>query len=169
MSAAQVLDAVNEQDQRIGWVARGDVFRLKANFRVAHVFIFNHGGELLLQEIAATRSRHPGRWGSSVAAYVSSGEDYAQAAKRRLEDELGIPDANLVEIGKIQMIDEGCHKFVMLFSYRHSGPFAIDSSHIARVEFVPVDQVCESVENDPSRFTPTFVRLLDFYTSARPS
>jgi len=48
MPGADLLDSVNEQDQPIGTVSRANVFKVHANFRVAHVFIFNHTGELLL-------------------------------------------------------------------------------------------------------------------------
>jgi isopentenyl-diphosphate delta-isomerase len=169
MSAAQVLDRVNERDQRIGTIARADVFKLHANFRVVHVFIFNPAGDLLLQKIAANRHRHPGRWGSSLAAYVAAGEDYAEAATRRLQDELGIPNLNLVEIGKTQMHDVGCLKFITLYAGHYAGPFALDPSHIAEVEFVSLDELLQAAIQSPSRFTPTFLHLLDFYVRTRPS
>jgi isopentenyl-diphosphate delta-isomerase len=136
---------------------------------VAHVFVFNRRGELLLQELAMNRPRHSGRWGSSLAAYVAAGEDYAHAARRRLREELGVRGANLQEIGKTQMLDEGCCKFITLFAARNAGPFTLDPSHIAEVHFVPLEQVRRDATQDPSRFTPTFLHLLDFYTRTRPS
>jgi len=169
MPAAEVLDRVDEQDQPVGTIARADLFRVHANFRVAHVFIFNPSGELLLQELAPTRLRHPGRWGSSVAAYVAAGEDYVQAARRRLLEELGIAGMQLDEIGKTQMSDEGCHKFITLYAGLQPGPFAIDSSHISKIEFAPLDLIRRTAAQDPSRFTPTFLHLLDFYTRTRSS
>jgi isopentenyldiphosphate isomerase len=169
MPAAEVLDRVNEQDQAIGTIARSDVFKLHANFRVAHVFIFNPAGELLLQEIAGGRTRNPGRLGSSLAAYVAAGEDYGRAAKRRLWEELRIGEMNLKEIGKTSMLDEGCRKFITLFEGHHGGPFAPDSSHIAELEFAPLEQVFRIAAKYPSRFTPTFLHLLDFYRRTRPS
>ena len=169
MPAAEVLDRVNEQDQPIGRIPRADVFGLGANFRVAHVFIFNPRGELLLQEIALSRSRHPGRWGSSIAAYVAAGEDYGRAATRRLQEELGIYDANLEEIGKTQMLDEGCRKFITLFGGRHGGPFTVDYSHIASVKFLPLEQIHRTAAESPPLFTPTFLHLLDFYTRTQAS
>jgi len=169
MPAAEVLDRVNERDQPIGTVARADVFKLHANFRVAHVFIFNPAGELLLQELAPDRIRNPGSWGSSLAAYVAAGEDYSHAAMRRLREELGVSGVDLEEIGKTQMLDEGCRKFITLYAGRDAGPFTPDPSHIAEVAFVPLDQVRKIARQDPSRFTPTFLHLLDFYTRTRPS
>lgn len=169
MPAAEILDRVNEQDQAIGTIPRTEVFKLHASFRVAHVFIFNPAGDLLLQKLAPNRTRHPGCWGSSLAAYVAAGENYAQAAMRRLREELGISGVNLEEIGKTQMLDEGCRKFIMLFKGRYAGPFAADSSHIAQLEFVSLDQVFRTAEQHASRFTPTFLHLLDFYRRTRPS
>jgi isopentenyl-diphosphate delta-isomerase len=169
MPAAEVLDRVNELDQPIGTIARADVFRSHANFRVAHVFIFNRQDELLLQELSPARARNPGRWGSSLAAYVAAGEDYIQAARRRLREELGISDMKLSEIGKTRMLDEGSNKFITLFEGRYDGPFVPDSSHIAKLEFVLLDQVIRTSQQDPSRFTPTFLHLLDFYRRTRPS
>jgi isopentenyl-diphosphate Delta-isomerase len=169
MSAAQVLDRVNERDQRIGTIARADVFKLHANFRVVHVFIFNSRGELLLQKIAPNRHRHPGRWGSSLAAYVAAGEDYAEAATRRLQDELGIPSLDLSEIGKTQMHDEGCLKFITLYVGNYAGPFAADPTQIADLEFLSMDEILRAAVHSPSHFTPTFLYLLDFYMRTRPS
>ncbi len=167
MPAANVLDRVNEQDQPIGTIERTDIFKVHANFRVAHVFIFNPLAELLLQRLAPGRVRHAGRWGSSLAAYVAAGEDYAQAATRRLHEELGISNLILEEIGKTQMVDEGCIKFITLYASRYAGPFVLDPSHIAEIEFVALDQIRKAVAHGPSSFTPTFLHLLDFYTRIR--
>jgi len=162
-SVEMVLDRVNELDQPVGTVARTDVFVVGASFRVTHVFIFNRQGQLLLQQLAETRLRHPGRWGSSVAAYVAAGEDYSQAAHRRLEEELGI-DLELQFATKTQMPDEGCTKFITLYFARHSGPFNIDSAHIARVEFVGLTDMQNAIKNEPSRFTPTLLHLWETCT-----
>jgi|SRR5579864_3149953 len=167
MPAAEVLDRVNENDQPVGTIARGDVFRLHANFRVAHVFIFDGIGELLLQQLASSRSRHPGRWGSSLAAYVAAGETYAAAATRRLSEELGVSNVGLREIGKTSMFDEGSLKFITLYEAGLSGPFVIDPSHISEIAFFPLDQVRSWSVQDPAAFTPTFLHLLDFYVRTR--
>ncbi len=169
MPASTVVDKVNEQDQPIGTIDRAELFKRPANFRVTHVFIFNSRGELLLQRLSPTRLRHPGRWGSSVAAYVGAGEDYTQAATRRLREELGLTDLPLRKVGKTRMVDDACVKFITLFEARSDGPFALDPTHIAEVEFCPVDRVQSMVVQDPSRFTPTFRYLLDFYLQERAS
>lgn len=81
------MDAVDATDTVLGAVPRGDVLRTGINFRVVHVLLFNHAGQLLLQRIAPGL-RHEGAWGSSAAGFVLSQESYAAAAARKLTEEL---------------------------------------------------------------------------------
>lgn len=162
----QLLDAVDDQDRVIAPVLRREVFRQHKNFRVAHLFLFNDRSELLLQRLASSRDRHPGRWGSSVAAYVNRGESYLQAIERRAVEEIGVQVGNLEPLGKTSMAEEsGCTKFVTLFKGRVRGSleFDIDSDHVSKVEFRPIDSILQLRLEDRSRFTPTFLHLLDFF------
>src|SRR5438445_5929908 len=126
VSEEMVIDAVDQSDAPIGVIRRNEVFRQRANFRVAHDLVFNLRGELLVQQLASTRTRHPGYWGSSVAAYIFAGESYRGAAERRLAEELGIRDVPLNYFGTTSMEDEGSHKFIAVFSATHDGPFSFD-------------------------------------------
>ena len=159
----QVLDSVDAEDRVIGTVRRGDVFRLEANFRVAHLFLFNDRSEILLQRLAASRERHPGRWGSSVAAYLNSGESYWEAILRRTREELGISLESPAALGKTSMADRGCTKCITAFSARRSGLLAVDKRHIAEVRFLPVAEVLRDRKAEPRTLTPTFIHLLDLY------
>src|SRR5580692_4842 len=78
------VDVVDGSDRVIGTGQRRHVLQQNAGFRVTHVFVFNRAGDLLLQQIAPGL-RHPGQWGSSVAGYLRAGEDYRQAAERKLQ------------------------------------------------------------------------------------
>src|SRR5882672_6290217 len=137
VSENMVIDAVDQRDAPIGRIPRSQVFRQRANFRVVHDLIFNSRGELLVQQLASTRNRHPGYWGSSVAAYLFAGESYRTAAERRLAEELGVRDVPLAYVGKTSMEDDGAHKFIAVFAATCDGPFNFDRSHIERLEFVP--------------------------------
>src|SRR6266481_789152 len=115
------IDQIDDHDQPIRSIPRSSVFSVKAGFRVSHVFVFNESKQLLLQRIAQNRERHPGQWGSSVAAYLFSGEDYVSAAERRIREELGISNSALQLIGKTAMLDDGCTKFISLFTTISNG------------------------------------------------
>ena len=162
-----VIDVVDEADAAVGQITRRDVFQKHANFRVIHVLVFDSKGDLLLQRLALTRARHPGYWGSSVAGYLYAHEQYEAAAKRRVEEELGIPDAGLHTLGKIAMEDEGCLKFIEVFTTVHDGPFRYDRSHIERLEFLPITAVVSLEQLGERKFTPTFLEVLKFYLTQR--
>jgi isopentenyldiphosphate isomerase len=158
-----VIDEVDSQDRPIGTIVRRQVFSAKTGFRVAHVFVLNYQNELLLQRIAENRDRHPGYWGSSVAAYLFSGEDYASAALRRTRQELRIEKPILHLVGKTRMQDAGCAKFISLFTMTANGPFDYDRSHIAELQFQPLVRIQQMVRTREHHFTPTFVHLFAFY------
>jgi isopentenyldiphosphate isomerase len=153
-----VIDVVDDRDHPVGSVRRSTVFSQKANFRTAHVFVFNSSGNLLVQRLAAGRERHPLQWGSSVASYVPSGQSYELAAVDRARAELGIRDLQLSELCRSVMLDEGCRKFIHVFGTSYDGPLQIDTSHIGEARFVSVHQLIGMMARE--RFTPTFLHII---------
>jgi len=58
VSEEMLIDAVDQNDVPTGVVPRHEVFKQGVNFRVAHDVVFNSRGELLVQQLATTRTRH---------------------------------------------------------------------------------------------------------------
>jgi len=154
-----LVQTVDDHDVSVGVARRDQVLREQQNFRVAHLFLFNSRGELLLQQLAETRERHPLAWGASVACYLFVGETYGDAIRRRALQELGCAIDGPVYLGKTSMQDGGSLKFIGAFTARHDGPFTIDSAHIAQVEFVTLDQIVSELASGSRSFTPTFRHL----------
>ena len=169
VSPDMLIDEVDTQDRPIRQIPRRIVFSAKVGFRVAHVFVFDHAGKLLVQKIAEGRPRHPGYWGSSVAGYLFSGEDYLAAATRRYVQELGMAKPVLHFLGKTVMSDEGCTKFISLFTNLSDGPFSFDETQISSLEFVSTERIREMLLTGERKFTPTFLYLFDFYERAHVS
>jgi isopentenyl-diphosphate delta-isomerase len=165
VTEGMVIDRVNRNDQPIGLIHRDEVFTKQASFRVVHDLVFNSRGELLVQQLASTRTRHPGYWGSSVAAYLFAGESYEAAAERRLSEELGVYNLPLRYVGKTSMVDQGSDKFIGVFAATSDGPFHFDKGHIERIEFLPRNVIHELQASGGRAFTPTFLRVLSFYES----
>lgn len=160
-----IIDVVDESDTPIGKIRRASVLDAQLNFRVVHVLVFSHEGQLLLQRIPHHRTRHPGYWGSSVAGYIFAGEAYREAAARRLFQELGVRVSQraLSFIGKTWMIDQGCKKFIAVFRVLHDGPFRPQPHHIAKLEFTPIRDLSRSLRRRTREFTPTFLKIASTY------
>lgn len=157
-----LIDRVDGLDSPVGRVARGQALCSGANFRTVHVFVLDAGGRLMIQRLAESRERYPGRWGSSVAAYLHAGEGYREAARRRLLEELGLRLA-LDRVGKLQMHDERSLKFVELYTARDGEPSIREPEHIAELEYRSLAELDRSVSAEPESFTPTFLRLYVFF------
>lgn len=163
-TAETAIDRVDETDTPIGEVKRGNVFAERAGFRVVHVFVFNSVGKLLLQQLSENRERNPGKWGSSVAAYLRSGEDYLQAAERRLLEELGLL-AKAAKFGSVVMPDQGARKFITLYlahAEKHNVRRA-EPDHLQRLSFWSIADVLAALKDGPDSFTETFRFLFEFF------
>ncbi len=128
--------------------------------------MFNQRGEILLQQLARRRKRHPGCWGSSVTACAATGETHGEAIVRRAREELGVHVQSLGLLGKTSMSDEGCRTFISVFSGHRNGSLTVDKRHVSEVGFLPVADVIKVREMESWVLTPTFVQLLDLHLYA---
>lgn len=167
-STTMVIDTVDLLDRPRGTAVRREALERGQNFRVAHLFLFNIRRELLVQQLAATRERHPLAWGSSVAAYLFAGETYGDAIRRRAVQELGREIETIELVGATRMHDVGSEKFIGLFHATDNGPFRIDEKHIAKIEFVQIEEIARMLESGERVFTPTFQHLFAFYLRTVP-
>lgn len=156
-----LIDLVDLSDQVVGVGRRRQVFQTAANFRVAHVFVFDSTGQLLLQRIASGL-RHEGAWGSSAAGYLKAGESYQDAAVRKLQEELRV-SVPIAVVGKTMMVDQGSQKFISLFVANSDGPFSPNPADISQLQFLSLQQITLERVTGARPFTETFLYLLDYY------
>ena len=111
------FDVVDGDDRVVGVESRGVVHATGLHHRAVHLFVFNGRGELFLQKRSPWKDKHPGKWDSSAAGHLDSGEEYGAAARRELSEELGInPDAApLHEIGALTASEATGWEFVRIF------------------------------------------------------
>lgn len=102
----ELLDLVNDRDEVIGTILRGQM--VKANYRMdgKHVrfvngFVVNTKGLVWVQTRSHKKSIAPGGLDFSVAEHVLSGETYEQAIVRGFHEELGwqIGSSQLTHLG----------------------------------------------------------------------
>ena len=91
MSVSQeLLDVVDENDTVIGVKTRGEIHARGLMHRAVHILLFNSKHELFLQKRSMSKDEQPGKWDSSAAGHVDSGEAYVDCARREIAEELGI-------------------------------------------------------------------------------
>jgi len=82
---------VDENDNAIGEEDKGKCHDGAGILHRAFLaMVFNKSGDLLLSRRSDRKKLWPGYWDGTVASHLFKGEDYEQASKRRLMEELGL-------------------------------------------------------------------------------
>ena len=111
---------VDKNDRILRYARRSDVHGNNLRHRAVHILIFDHAGDVYLQQRSRWKDRHPLKWDSSAAGHVTVGESYDETARRELEEELGIN----VPLEKILKLPESAgteQEFVWLYRGRIHG------------------------------------------------
>lgn len=89
LTAEQVI-LVDHNDNAIGTMEKMEAHELGKLHRAFSVFVFNTAGELLLQQRALDKYHSGGKWTNTCCSHPRPGEETAEAAKRRLNEEMGM-------------------------------------------------------------------------------
>lgn len=158
-SGLEIFDVVNESDQVIGSEAREAVHVNNLRHRAVHILIFNGAGELFLQKRSLWKDKNPGRWDSSAAGHVDSGETYDQTVQRELREELGI-SCSLEKVGRLPCTEETGWEFIQVYRGLHEGPFEFAPMELETGGFFPLEQIRQWIKVRPGDFSPVFLQIL---------
>ncbi len=87
----EILDLVDENDQIIGSMERGEVYKNNLNnFRVINCFIKNSEGKIWIPKRQLNKRMFPDCLDVSCGGHVSSGESYEEAFRKEMREELNI-------------------------------------------------------------------------------
>jgi len=153
---------VDQQDRLVGAAARSDVHGNNLPHRAVHIFVFNQTGDILLQKRSPHKDRHPLLWDSSAAGHVRVGEEYDFAAKRELQEELGI-EVQLEKVLKLPASDRTDQEFIWLYRGHDGGKSRPDRGEIEAVLFFPPAVVTKWIVARPGDFAPAFVECWKAY------
>ncbi len=150
------FQVVDREDHALGCASRAKVHGDNLRHRAVHILIFNRKGEVYLQKRSRWKDRHPGHWDSSAAGHVNAGEQYDDAARRELQEELGVT-AVMKRVLKLPASQRTGQEFIWLYRARHDGPFQLARAEIETGEFFPPKIISAWIEARPEEFAPGFV------------
>lgn len=95
----EILQVVDENDQPIGGATRKELKTNGLRYRIVRILVEDSDGNIVVQKRVSTKDTYPNCWDNSAAGHVDEGEDYLEAAKRELAEEIGLTDVDLMEVG----------------------------------------------------------------------
>jgi isopentenyl-diphosphate delta-isomerase len=153
------LILVDAENNVIGYRSKADVH---AGAGILHrafsVFLFDAEGRVLLQQRSASKPLWPLFWANSCCSHPRRGETEAEAANRRVLEELGL-DAELEYVYTFtyhaSYEDKGSeHETCSVFLGRATGDVATNENEIAAVRWVSADELDQALADEPERYSP---------------
>lgn len=127
----ELLDVVDENDNCVAVRTRGEIHALGLMHRAVHILVFNSRGELFLQKRSMKKDEQPGKWDSSAAGHVDSGEEYHACALREIHEELGIKMTGPLEsLFKLPASEQTGFEHCMVYRCEFNGSLDLDPEEI---------------------------------------
>ena len=96
----EYFDVVNEEDKPVCKRPRMECLTKGLLHRAICVLVNDNKGRIIIQKRSHKKLWYPDYWTLSCTGHVSAGEEYADAAKRELKEELGLSVTSLEELFK---------------------------------------------------------------------
>lgn len=153
------FDLVDENNQVIGITDKPTAHANKQLHRVAAVYVFNDLGELYVQ----VHKSSGGLYDHSVGGHVSKGEDYARAASREADEELGIKQP-LTQLSTFYS-DEGVYLHMFgLFECTVDKSWEFQpNDEVEEIIPMKLDDIRRLMESSPEKFTGGFINTMREY------
>ena len=160
----ELLDVVDANDEFVAVKTRGEIHASRLMHRAVHILLFNSSGELFLQKRSMNKDEQPGKWDSSAAGHVDSGEDYLQCAERELDEELGIAvDRPLQALFKLPASLRTGNEHCMVYRYFHDGPLILQEQEIDEGAWIDPAIMDRRVADDAAELTDAITLIWKRY------
>lgn len=157
----ELLDVVDENNNLTGKVEDKDIIHKNGIFhREVAIWIMNEKGEILLQKRAASKKKHPNKWGLT-AGHIDSGETIEQATKREVLEEIGIKIENFKQFfveksekTKINSDEENhfAYHFFIKVDY-NINDYTIQKEELSELKYITLEELEEIVKNKDENYT----------------
>lgn len=164
----EMLAVVDENDKVIGSERRDVIHRDGLTHRAVHIFALSPAGEIFLQKRSRLKDNCPGLWDSSAAGHVDADEEYDVCAARELEEELGLTDHDIREVGKLGAHANTGWEHVRLYATLTQGKVRFPCVEIEYGQWFTMPQIDEWVEAVPEDFAPGFLACWKVWKEANP-
>ncbi len=154
---------VNESDTILGEISRQEAHEKGILHRIVVIYLFDTTGNILIQE------RKDGLLDHSSAGHVDPGETYLEAAKRELEEELGVKNIDLIEVGLASSQEIYPHskkdtRHIFTIFECIANPVALQENEVKSVFWDNPLRIYQDMQGDPlhQKYTGGFKASLEY-------
>ncbi len=151
---------VDAEDRVLGFREKMQAHESGELHRAVSIFVFDEQGRLLLQRRAFSKYHSGGLWANSCCSHPRMGESAAEAASRRLDEELGVT-CELVPAGTCMYraeVGQGLteHELVHLFAGRFVGEASPNPEEVESCRWESIGSILSDMAVRPERYAAWF-------------
>lgn len=162
MSEEEELEFFDRYGFFKGRASRGVVTNSGLWHKGVHVWVFNSKGELYLKKRVKRRGLYPEHW-EDIGEHLKPGESFEEAARRGLEEELGVKGARLKRVAEAKMCfpEKNC-ELVELWKCEWDGKIRENKEESFGGRFYSFREIEEMIK-EREMITPWFKELFYWY------
>jgi isopentenyldiphosphate isomerase len=131
--------------------------------RSAHIWMYNHQNELLLQLRSPKKFLYPNVWDISVAGHVNTGETPEEAAVREIHEEIGLEVApeelTFVKILKHQSVYKDIKNNEFYYIYllqldKNITELKIQTEELKTIKLITLSELERDIKAQPEKYVP---------------
>jgi isopentenyl-diphosphate delta-isomerase len=155
--ADEPLILVDERNRAVGTAGKEAVHRAGALHRAFSIFLVDARGRILLQQRSPRKYHSGGLWANSCCGHPRPGERTLAAARRRLNEELGVRDP--LSFGFFARyradLDHRMRENELVYVYfgRLLSAPKPDPDEVAQVGLASLREIASRMRQDPNSFT----------------
>jgi isopentenyldiphosphate isomerase len=153
----ELVDIVDDDDNVIATVTRSEMRSRRLQHRSVGIAVLSTDGRLLIHRRSLAKDIWPGWWDIAAGGVVAAGETYEEAARRELEEELGV-EGELEFLGQVRYVDDDVAEMCRGYRLVHDGPFEFSDGEVSEVRWVTFAEL-EAMRTTHS-FLPDSIALL---------
>lgn len=151
---------VDENDRVIGQMEKMQAHVEARLHRAFSVFIFNSQGQMLIHRRAVEKYHSGGLWTNACCSHPHPGETYAEAAHRRLPQEMGF-DCEIEErfhFTYCRKLDKGLteNELDHVFTAVYEGEIVANPAEVSEWKYLALDELRQSLIEQPELYTEWF-------------
>jgi len=151
---------VDADDMAVGTAGKLDAHRRGLRHRAISALIHNSAGELLLQRRSAAKYHSGGLWTNACCSHPHPGESVADAARRRLREEMGVtcPLKPLFRFAYRADVSDGLieDEIVHVFGGTHDGAVVPDPAEVDEWKWIALRDLKADLRARPAIYTVWF-------------
>lgn len=160
---------VDDNDRPVGSATMEKIHQEGLWHRIARVMVVDENGKILLQRRSPNVLTSPNLWDHSAAGHVDAGKTYEEAALREANEEIGLTNINLVELGSWQsksITEDGriLNRFNKAYKTTLSSPkIKKNPKEVTGVRWFSLDELKKIIAENPETMTTGLQRVIKNY------